>query len=64
LVSRVRCCGELVEGRTVATSSEVSIDSDGSSEAEANEGNEEDSVELHFERVVVDGVVVVCFVCE
>jgi hypothetical protein len=53
-----------VEGRTVATSSEVSIDSDGSSEAEADEGNEEDSVELHFERVVVDGVVVVCFVCE
>jgi hypothetical protein len=43
-----------VEGRTVATSSEVSVDDDGSSEAEADDGEEEDSVELHFEMVVVD----------
>jgi hypothetical protein len=43
-----------VEGLTVATSSEVSVDGDGSSEAETNEGEEEDSVEIHFEMVVVD----------
>lgn len=47
-VSRVRCRGEWVEGRTVTRSSEVSIDSDWSREAEANEGEEEDSVELHW----------------
>lgn len=38
----------VVKVGVVTRSSEVSIDSDWSREAEANEGEEEDSVELHW----------------